>query len=201
MAERQAEDRAQLDPNAILIAEYQYIAQSAFQANEDRARVSSYYFVSTAAAVAAIIGVKIEGVASAGVYFGFFMVFAVLGIIGLLTLLQLARFRSSWTESMRAMDRIKEHYQRHCPDMQLEQAFAWTKTTIPPVSKHWSVAFLLSLSVMLVDALAMGTAVAYLGLALGASASDSAWLPPAIVIGLAFAVAQYFLYFHAVRIK
>jgi hypothetical protein len=35
------EDHPKLDPYAILIAEFQYIAQTAFQANEDRARVSS----------------------------------------------------------------------------------------------------------------------------------------------------------------
>ena len=31
-----------LDPTPLLVAEFNYIAQSAFQANEDRARVSSY---------------------------------------------------------------------------------------------------------------------------------------------------------------
>ena len=31
------------DANQILIAEYQYIAQTAFQVNEDRARVAVFY--------------------------------------------------------------------------------------------------------------------------------------------------------------
>jgi len=34
-----------LQSGEILIAEYAYIAKSAFQANEDRARVSTYYVV------------------------------------------------------------------------------------------------------------------------------------------------------------
>jgi len=32
-----------LDPNEILVAEFNYIASTAFQTNEDRARVSNYY--------------------------------------------------------------------------------------------------------------------------------------------------------------
>ena len=38
-------DRNCLDVNDILIAEFNYIASTAFQANEDRARVSNYYLM------------------------------------------------------------------------------------------------------------------------------------------------------------
>ena len=34
-------DQQSLDPNEILVAEFEYIATTAFQANEDRARVSN----------------------------------------------------------------------------------------------------------------------------------------------------------------
>ena len=50
-----------LDVNEILVAEFEYIAKTAFQANEDRARVSNYYLMTAGAAVAAILGAKIEG--------------------------------------------------------------------------------------------------------------------------------------------
>ena len=41
-----------LSPDEMLIAEYNYIAQTAFQANEDRSRVTSFYFVSVGSLVA-----------------------------------------------------------------------------------------------------------------------------------------------------
>ena len=54
-------DQESLDVNEILVAEFEYIAATAFQANEDRARVSNYYLMSAGAAVAAILGARIEG--------------------------------------------------------------------------------------------------------------------------------------------
>jgi len=49
-------DQESLDVNEILVTEFEYIAATAFQANEDRARVSNYYLMTAGAAVAAILG-------------------------------------------------------------------------------------------------------------------------------------------------
>ncbi len=48
-------DKPKLNVEDILKAEFEYIAHTAFQANEDRARVSSFYFVSVGSVVAAIL--------------------------------------------------------------------------------------------------------------------------------------------------
>jgi len=48
-------DQRPLDVNEIVVAEFEYIATTAFQANEDRARVSNYYLMTAGAAVAAIL--------------------------------------------------------------------------------------------------------------------------------------------------
>ena len=183
-----------LDLNAILIAEYNYIAQAAFQANEDRARVSNFYFVTAAAAVAAIVGAKIETAASPAVYLGFSALFATLSAIGVLTLLQLARLRKAWTESAQAMGQIKQYYIDHFKDFHIEEAFAWSSRTIPPSGKRSSVAFLLALSVMIVDAVTAATAVAYFSLALGARPMDPVGLLAALAVGLALLVFQNALY-------
>ena len=45
--------------NDILIAEYEYIANSAIQANEDRARVSSFYLIAVGSLVAALFSTQI----------------------------------------------------------------------------------------------------------------------------------------------
>src|SRR5512136_929916 len=97
---------ANLDPNDILIAEYNYIAQTAFQANEDRARVSNYYFVTAAAVIGAILSAKLEAGSAPGVYFGFSGLFFILSLVGLTILLQLARLRTAWQDSARAMNVI-----------------------------------------------------------------------------------------------
>ena len=180
-----------LDPNEILIAEFEYISQTAFQANEDRGRVSSYYLITAGAAVAAILGAQLEGTTPVGVYWGFALVFGVLSAVGLLTLLQLVRLRIAWTASARAMNQIKDYYRTRCPEAQLDQAFAWTTSTIPPPNKRGSIAFLLAMSVIVIDAATAGTAVAYVGLALGSAPGDPAWLIAGGVVGLAFAAAQY----------
>ena len=47
--------KPKLNPDEILKAEYNYIASTVFQANEDRSRVASFYLVSVGSLVAAIL--------------------------------------------------------------------------------------------------------------------------------------------------
>ena len=63
---RQERDE-KLEPGEILLAEYGYIAQTAFQAGEDRARVTSFYLVSVGTLVAAFLSSQLQnGLQSAG---------------------------------------------------------------------------------------------------------------------------------------
>ena len=50
--------KPKMNPEDLLKAEYEYIAQTAYQANEDRARGASFYFVSVGSIVAAILGTQ-----------------------------------------------------------------------------------------------------------------------------------------------
>ncbi len=186
-------DQKPLDPNEILVAEFEYIAATAFQANEDRARVSSYYLMTAGAAVAAILGAKIEGEMPPVGYWGFAVVFGALAFIGLLTVLQLARLRSAWRSSAQAMNRIKDYYREHCPDAHLEEAFAWTTETLPEPTKRGSVAFLLALSVILVDAGAAVAGAAFMGIAMNWTLSQI-W-PLLVLVGVVFIGIQFKLYF------
>ena len=45
----------------IIAAEYGYVAQTAFQANEDRARAWQYFFVTFATLIAALLSTQVEG--------------------------------------------------------------------------------------------------------------------------------------------
>ena len=197
-----------LDANQILIAEFQYIAQSAFQANEDRARVSNYYLVAVAAAIGALIGFKIEGAPLWGLqtlYWGFCALFSIVSFIGLLTVLMLARLRKAWYRSAVAMDKIKEYYRVHCSDPELADALVWRMDTIPTASKINTVAFWLATSVIAIDVplLVVAIALSYIALNLPQSSAMQTIvqlnLVPAILTGIVYTIIQYLLYYFSVK--
>ena len=171
----------ELDANSILIAEYEYVAQTAFQANEDRSRVSTFYIVSVGSFMAAVFTTLDNSTVNANLVWAFVILFFGLSLYGLLTLLQLARLRTAWFESVHAMNRIKEYYLKHPSLPDLEQAFAWRMGTLPPRLKVTSVTFLSALQIAVLAAIMFGTAVAYYRLAVKLD-----WLFVAVVSGLLF---------------
>ena len=151
--------KALITPDEILIAEFEYIAQSAFQANEDRARVASFYALSVSSLVAAILGAKFLGEEFdlQYVYLAFAGLFLFLTALGALTIAQLARLRVAWREAAKAMNQIKEYYISRSP--RLEDAFAWrTNTTLPETDKKYSIANLMATEVALLGAITFGAA-------------------------------------------
>jgi hypothetical protein len=155
----------QLDPDELLTAEFAYIAQSAFQANEDRARVTNFYLVTLASFVAALFGSQVSSGMVPEIYWAFAALFVVLVAESVLTLLQLVRLREAWFESVRAMNEIKAYYQARLPGLRLETALRWRSDTEPKRYKPWSVGFLLALQVALLGGVSAGAAVIFLGLA------------------------------------
>lgn len=178
-----------LQPDTILSAEFAYIAQTAFQANEDRARVSNFYLVMVGSFVAAMLGLQLENVDPATVYGAFAILFLVMSLNGLLTLLHLVRLREAWFESVSAMNQIKRYYEARLRDLALEEAFRWKMESIPPRFKPWSISFLLMLQVALLGGAALGAAVIFWGQAWG-----NRWEVAGFVAGLVFVVAQVALY-------
>ncbi|MCA9906005.1 MAG: hypothetical protein KC547_19245 [Anaerolineae bacterium] len=177
-----------LNVNQILIAEFQYVAQTAFQANEDRARVSNYFLVTTGASVAAVLSANLETTQPGTVYFGFTILFALLTAVGVITVLQLARLRAAWRESVLAMNTIKDYYIQHFPGDELRTAFRWKTVSIPSASKRRSVAYLLALSVALIDSATAGAAIIYFLLWLATFPDNS---PLIIPIGVLVAVCVF----------
>ena len=179
-------------PDDILIAEYEYIATTAHDANEDRSRVASFYFVSVGSIVAAILGTQFAKDNLRGVSIAFAILFFVLTILGALTISQLARLRAAWHESIEAMNQIKDFYIRKFPDT--EPAFKWRVKTIPPTDKAYSIANLIALEVALLGALTTAAAVYFVLFAL----SLSTWLSWGIMLVafVAGAVLQWLWYKH-----
>lgn len=145
-----------LDSGDLLIAEYEYIANTVFQANEDRSRVASFYFVSVGSIVAAILGTQFAHDNLKSVSLAFALLFVILTVLGALTIAQLARLRAAWHESIEAMNQIKNYYLENHPEA--APAFKWRGKTIPPTDKPFSIANLIAVEVALLGGLTTAAA-------------------------------------------
>ncbi len=145
----------------LLKAELEYITQTAFQANEDRARVSSFYLVAVGSLVAAVFSAQFvdRGLDPKVVAWAFCVLFLVLTVLGTLTTLQLARLRAAWYDSMKAMNQLKDYWLRHSNDKNLKQAFRWDSSTLPRKYKIDSVSYYQTQEVALLSGLTFGSAV------------------------------------------
>jgi len=160
--------KPKLNSDEILKAEYDYIASTVFQANEDRSRVASFYFVTVGSLVAAILSAIFSTNDLKNVSLAFSGLFLVLTILGALTLAQLARLRAAWHESAQAMNQIKDYYISH--NKEIEPAFKWRAITLPPTDKPFSIANLTAVEVALLGAITIASAVYFLLAALGSIA-------------------------------
>jgi hypothetical protein len=183
-----------LDPNAVLTAEFNYIAQTAFQANEDRARVTSFYLITLASFVAAILGAQFEKLSVPQVYYAFVVLFAVLALASFLTVLQLARLRQAWFSSVAALNHLKNYCVKQSPGMNLGDAFAWNVDTTPDKFKPWSLGFMLALQTSVLGGVSVGATLVFAGLIQGAW-----WWWPAVGAALAASVTQVWLYYWLLR--
>ncbi|MCX6030151.1 MAG: hypothetical protein NT169_12760 [Chloroflexi bacterium] len=176
-----------LDPNVILEAEFQYIAQSLFQTNEDRSRVTSFYLVTLGSFIAALLGsTQLSNLQLQPVYAAFAALFGVVAIMGLLTLLQLLKLRLAWFEAAAAMNEIKRYYIEHRKDLNLGSAFRWNPGGLGSRFRLWSVGFMLALQVAVLGGASLAAAIIFAGLA--ANPSLWLWWPAAVGIVLWTAV-------------
>jgi hypothetical protein len=157
--------KPKLNPEEILKAEYNYISNTVFQANEDRSRVASFYFVTVGSLVAAILSAIFSTSDLKNVSFAFSGLFIVLTALGALTLAQLARLRAAWHEAAEAMNTIKDYYIKQ--NKEIEPAFKWRSESLPPTDKPYSIANLMAIEVALLGAITSAASIYFLLLALG----------------------------------
>jgi len=148
-----------MDSAEILIAEYNYIARTADQANEDRSRVSSFYLIAVGSLVAALFSTQFlsEMFDPNTVNIIFTILFFLLTLLGSSTIMQLTRLRVAWFESVLAMNHIKEFV--IAKDKELAGAFKWRTKTLPGFYKINSVAFLQTMEVAVISGLTFGAGV------------------------------------------
>ncbi len=197
---KQADARREFDEQGLLKAELEYITQTAFQANEDRARVSSFYLVAVGSLVAAVLSTQAieRNLEPRLVAWAFCTLFLLLTVLGTLTTLQLARLRAAWHESMLAMNQLKDYWLQHARDRTLKEAFRWDMSTLPPRLKLNSVSYFQTLEVALLSGLTFGAAVYFLQQAVAYTCAACNWAY-AIVSGVLVCLVQLLLYKYNLR--
>ena len=146
----------------LLAAEFNYIAQTAIQANEDRARVSSFYLIAVGSVVAALLGTQLFDLNSPlrTTNLIFSGLFVLLTLLGSSTVMQLARLRAAWYESALAMNQMKDYMMRE--NTKLLAAFRWKTSTLPSKYKKDSISYYQAVEVALISGLMSGAAVFFL---------------------------------------
>lgn len=181
-----------LNADEILKAEYNYIANTVFQANEDRSRVASFYFVTVGSLVAAILSALFSAGHLKSIALAFSGLFLVLTILGTLTLAQLARLRAAWHESAQAMNKIKDLYIEN--NKEIESAFKWRTSTLPETDKPYSIANLMAIEVALLSAITSTASLYFLLTTLG-EVNLWGWVILAAALAAGF-IAQWAWYKH-----
>ena len=146
----------------LLAAEFDYIAQTAIQANEDRARVSSFYLIAVGSLLAALFSTQFFDPTSPSqsVNLMFSGLFTLLMLLGASTVMQLARLRAAWHESALAMNQLKDYMMSE--NQSLVKAFRWKTTTLPSKYKRDSVSYYQAVEVALISGLMFGAALYFL---------------------------------------
>src|SRR3990172_10009264 len=143
----------------LIIAEFNYISTTVFQADEDRATVSQFFFVSIGTFLAAILSTQFENTDISQLHRVFSIVFVLIYGFGLITIMQLVRLRQAWRESIFAMNQIKETAQKKHPE--LDDYFRWKTTNMPPAFKPKSIGFLQAIMVAVLGGLAIGSSLGF----------------------------------------
>jgi hypothetical protein len=166
-----------LNDEVLLKSELEYIVQTAFQANEDRARVSSFFLVAVGSLVAALFSTQLldKNIEPRLLPWAFCALFFVLTLLGTLTILQLARLRATWHDSMLAMNQIKDYWIQQSGDKHLKEAFRWDTSTLPHKFKTRSVSYFQAVEVALLSGLTFGTGTYFLQQAVGYTCGLCNW--------------------------
>ncbi len=184
---------APVELDELLAAEYNYIAQTANQANEDRARVSSFYLIAVGSLIAALFGTQffMSGSFDPTVSIMFSGLFLLLTLLGISTIMQLARLRAAWHESMLAMNQLKDFMVQQSPE--LASAFRWKTSTLPSKYKTNSVSYYQAVEVALIGGLMSGAGIFFLLQALSRGTFLFNW-PGSTLFGVVTVLLQLQLY-------
>ena len=170
----------------MLLEEFNYVSVTAYQAMEDRARISSFYYL--------LLGVLASGLAAVYQFSGgtrnipLSLVTILLFIGALISIsffVTLIRLRQAYKESLLTMNVIKEFYidqfKQQMPA--IEQAFRWRLATMPKGERVGSVTFMIAALNAFIGSLCLGAAVFFIA----EQPLSEAWA--SILAGVVFLIA------------
>jgi ADP-ribose pyrophosphatase len=146
--------------DSILLEEFKYAGQTAYQALEDRARMFNLYLVVVGVLASGLGAVyQLQNNQGAGKLLptysqplALLLLFAA-GVMGIAFFLKLIRLRQAYHDSLLTMNIVKEFYirefKKQIPDM--EQAFRWRLLTVPSGEKVGSLSFYISMTVAMLS--------------------------------------------------
>lgn len=177
----------------LLAAEFNYIAQTAAQANEDRARVSSFYLIAVGSLVAALFGTQFftDGKLTSATSILLGGLFLLLTFLGTSTIMQLGRLRAAWYESMLAMNQVKDFAMKQNPE--LIEAFRWKTSTLPDKFKRRSISYFQAIEVSLISGLMFGASIFFFIQAFPSTTGFLHWVL-SVLAGIVLIFAQLTLY-------
>ena len=182
----------------LLAAEFNYIAQTAIQANEDRARVSSFYLIAVGSVIAALLGTQLLDINSPlqTVNLTLSGLFPLLTLLGTSTVMQLAHLRAAWYESALAMNQMKDYMMSQ--DTTLAEAFRWKTSTLPSKQKKDSISYYQAFEVAMISGMMGGAAAFFLLRALFSPFGFFHFLLSSLII-MTTIFLQLFIYRRALR--
>lgn len=186
------DDTLKLD--GLLLEEFNYAGNSAYQAMEDRARMFNLYLVLVGVLVSVLVGVYQLSSSSLKTFTQplTIVLLALAAILGLVFFVKLIRLRQAHQDSILTMSVIKEYYiarfQANNPN--IGEVLRWRMKDIKAGERLGSVTFLVCFAVAFLDSLALATAAALAYLVVARPATGDEFTPGALVpaVGIAAAV-------------
>ncbi len=187
----------ELHAEEILRLEFEYARETAYQSQNDRTTIVNLYLILVGGVGSFLLGSPLltgqrqidlppQVLALAPL---------LLALVGFLTLFKLVRLRQAWHSSVKEMNSVKDYYLQQFPD--LASAIRWRTDTIPARDKAWTITYILSLLVMLIDSIALASGVYLLGIRSGTAGLLIALIAALLGFGLQGLFYYYQLSSHA----
>lgn len=146
----------------MLLEEFNYVSVTAYQAMEDRARISSFYYLLLGVLASALVAIyQFSGGAHAVPSFLVVMLLVAAALVSFSFFITIIRLRQAYKESVICMNVIKEFYIKQFKQQMpaIAHAFRWRLHTIPKGERIGSVTFMIGYLNAMIGSLCLAGAV------------------------------------------
>jgi hypothetical protein len=186
---------ASLKMENMLLEEFNYVSVTAYQAMEDRARISNFYYLLLGVLATVLVAIFQFSGGTRNIPLSLVTILLIIGaLISVSFFVTLIRLRQAYKESLLTMNVIKEFYIEQFKQQmpKIEQAFRWRLKTMPKGERIGNVTFMIALLNVIIGSLFIAGAVYFIA----EIPLSVAW--GAIIAGVVFiiAVLVHIIYYH-----